>query len=198
MGRPPLLMFEIFHTFSFFQKKIALKQNFFCRQMPREVWLLPSLWLRSSLDMLFLIGDLSFLLSWILFSNHHLDRFVLKSGEGGKTSGKLEVIFFFLWQILCQHIVSGCVGWMAGKLCEAKLFAQVNTLTSHYNKETGATIRGVDNPGMEKTEWNKIGNSVLEIKYVFVLHFISISFSCLCNKSKIKRWKRIQCLNNGQ
>merc|ERR1712210_270592 len=47
-----------------------------------------------------------------------LDRFVLKSGDGGNTNGKLEV----------------------------------KTLTSHYSKETGATIRGVDNPGMEKTE----------------------------------------------
>merc|ERR1712062_42817 len=46
-----------------------------------------------------------------------IDRFVLKSGDGGKT-GKLEV----------------------------------KPLPSHYSKETGATIHGVDNPGLEKYE----------------------------------------------
>ena len=65
--------------------------------------------------------------------------------------------YLLLAPILSAHCyLTGCILCLiTGKLCEADtmfLSAQVKTLTSHYSKETGATIRGVDNPGMEKNE----------------------------------------------
>jgi len=64
----------------------------------------------------------------------------------GVIAAFVVVAIFLGYALLDRFVLKNREDGKAGRNVEVK------TLTSHYSKETGATIRGVDNPGMEKNE----------------------------------------------